>query len=157
MLDSPRLLLMLSTWYFCWMGRGDHPETFLLKALCCQITASWLKVRGGGGGWWPRALYCHLLGLGIGVLSISLFPISIFPFPIPNSHLQFPSPVPNPCPQSQAQAQAQSQSLDNYLTFLFKVSKQYVEFWPQSRNQCGINFYGSRIKRYNWLYIWLQG
>ena len=35
MLDSPRLLLLLSTWLF-WgmgMGRGDHPETFILKAL----------------------------------------------------------------------------------------------------------------------------
>ena len=38
MLDYPRL---------CWIGRGDHPKTFLLKALCCQNTPSWLKV----GGW----------------------------------------------------------------------------------------------------------
>ena len=30
------------------MGLGDHPETFLLKALCCQSAPSWLKV---GGGW----------------------------------------------------------------------------------------------------------
>ncbi len=69
------------------MGRGDHPETCLLKALCCQSPPALLKV-GGGGGKWPRALYCHLLGLG--VLSIS---------------------------QAQAQAQSQSrsrsQSLDN--------------------------------------------
>ena len=36
MLDSQRLLLLLSTWYFfCLMGRGDHPGTFLLKALFC--------------------------------------------------------------------------------------------------------------------------
>ena len=67
------------------------------------------------GGWWPRALYCHLLGLGIGVLSISYFPISHFPIPhspflIPQS--QYPIPVPNPSTQSQAQAQ--SQSLDNF-------------------------------------------
>ena len=67
MLDSPRLFLWLSTWYFfCWMGLGEHPETYLLKALCCQTSPSWLKVMGG---WWPRALYCHLLGLG--VLSLS--------------------------------------------------------------------------------------
>ena len=37
-----------------WMGRGDHPKTFLLKALCCQITPSWLKLKvvdvGGLGG-----------------------------------------------------------------------------------------------------------
>ena len=42
-------LLSLSTWYFFgWLGRGDHPETFLLKALFCQSTPSWLKVLGGG-------------------------------------------------------------------------------------------------------------
>ena len=38
---------------FCWMGLGDHPETFLLKALFCWSTPSWLKVMGGwvvGGG-----------------------------------------------------------------------------------------------------------
>ena len=42
-------LLSLSTWYFLvgWLGRGDHPETFLLKALFCQSTPSWLKVMGG--------------------------------------------------------------------------------------------------------------
>ena len=33
--------------FFSLMGRGDHPKTFLLKALCCQITPSWLKVM-----WW---------------------------------------------------------------------------------------------------------
>ena len=32
------------------MGQGDHPETFLLKALCSQESPSWLKVMGGGGG-----------------------------------------------------------------------------------------------------------
>ena len=68
MLDSPRLLLSLCTW--CWMGRGDHPKSFLLKALCCQISPSRLKVLG----WWPWALYCHLLGL---------------PFPFPSSQSQF--------------------------------------------------------------------
>ena len=51
------------------MGLGDHPKTFLLKALCCQAAPSWLKV----GGW---------------VLGYSLFPI----FPIPHS------PFPNPSP-----------------------------------------------------------
>ena len=30
------------------MGLGDHPKTFLQKALCCQSTPSLLKV---GGGW----------------------------------------------------------------------------------------------------------
>ena len=35
------------------MGLGDHPETFLLKALCSQPPPSWSKVVGGwvGGGW----------------------------------------------------------------------------------------------------------
>ena len=28
------------------MDRGDHPKTFLLKALSCQGSPSWLKVRG---------------------------------------------------------------------------------------------------------------
>ena len=32
------------------MGLGDHPKTFLLKALCCQSAPSPLKVVGGGGG-----------------------------------------------------------------------------------------------------------
>ena len=44
-------------------------------------------VVGGGCWWWPRALYCHLLGLR--VLSISV------PIPIPN-------------PQSKSQSQSQS-------------------------------------------------
>ena len=34
-------------------------KTFLIKALCSQISASWLKVVGW---WWsPQELYCHLL------------------------------------------------------------------------------------------------
>ena len=74
------------------MGRGDHPETYLLKALCCQSAPSWLKVRWWVGGGWPWGLYCHLLELGVGVLSISHSH-----FPIPNS--QFPSLVPNPRPR----------------------------------------------------------
>ena len=48
------------------MGLGDYPETFLLKALCCQSAPSCVKVMGGGGGgWWPMRFYCHLLGLGL--------------------------------------------------------------------------------------------
>ena len=85
------------------MGLGDHPKTYLLKALCCESTPSWLKVVWWWWWWWPRALYCHLLGLGIGELSIfhSHFPISIFPFPfpIPNSPSPSQSPVPNPRPR----------------------------------------------------------
>ena len=58
-----------------------HPETYLLKALVCQSTPSWLWV---GGEWWPMRLHwhCHLLGLG--VLSIS------HPHPHPQS--QIPNP-----------------------------------------------------------------
>ena len=55
-------LLSLSTWYFLvgWLGRGDHPETFLLKALFCQSTPSWLKVRGG---WSSRVCWCEQSGM----------------------------------------------------------------------------------------------
>ena len=42
------------------MGLGDHPKTFLLKALCCQCPPSWVKVvGGGGGGGWVMRLYCQ--------------------------------------------------------------------------------------------------
>ena len=44
------------------MGRGDHPKTFLLKALCCQISPSWLKA---GCGW--------VVALGIRVSGFELF------------------------------------------------------------------------------------
>ena len=55
--------------FLCWMGKGDHPKTFLLKALYCQSTPSWLKVWGwvalgiilsspGTGG----TLYSHFPG-----------------------------------------------------------------------------------------------
>ena len=42
------------------MGLGDHPETFLLKALCCQSAPSSPKVVGWwvGGGWVMR-FYCQ--------------------------------------------------------------------------------------------------
>ena len=39
--------------FFCWMGRGDHPETYLLKALFSQRSPSWLKVMCG---WWVGGL-----------------------------------------------------------------------------------------------------
>ena len=48
----------------------DHPETCLLKALCCQSAPSWLKLGMVVVGGWPVRLYCHLLGLGVGLLSI---------------------------------------------------------------------------------------
>ena len=47
------------------MGLGDHPETFLLKALCCQSAPSWLKVMCGGGGWVACEILLSALGLGI--------------------------------------------------------------------------------------------
>ena len=43
-----------------WVGRGDHPKTFLLKALFCQSTPSWLKVRGG---WSSRVCWCEQSGM----------------------------------------------------------------------------------------------
>ena len=62
------------------MGKEDHPETFLQKALFCQSTPSWLKVRGwvvGGGGGGPG----HFT-VSTGTVSIldSRFPV---PFPVP--------------------------------------------------------------------------
>ncbi len=117
MLDSPMLLLSLSTWFgFCWMGLGDHPETFLLKALCCQSSPSGSKVVGG---WWV-VVACEIIlsSPGTGGRGTLYFPFlfshSHFPFPIPNSH--FPFPIPQSQAQSQAQAQSQSQSLDNFLS-----------------------------------------
>ena len=63
------------------MGIGDHPKTFLVRALFCQSTPSWLKDMGGNVQaamwWWPVRLYCQLLGLGV-------------PIPIP-----IPSPSPS--------------------------------------------------------------
>ena len=70
------------------MGQGDHPKTFLLKALCCQAAPSWLKVGWWSVGGWPQAFYCHLLGLGY-----SLFPISQVPVPSPKSQSQLPVPI----------------------------------------------------------------
>ena len=44
MMESPRLLCCCPPGkFFCWMVRGDHPKTFLLKAL-----KALLKVMGGG-------------------------------------------------------------------------------------------------------------
>ena len=51
------------------MGLGDHPETFLLKALCCQSAPSLLKVMG----WVVVVVVAHeilLSALGLGVVSI---------------------------------------------------------------------------------------
>ena len=61
------------------MGLGDHPETFLLKALCCNLSPSPLKV---GGGW---------VGGGPGHFTVSTGTVSILDsrFPVP-----FPVPVP---------------------------------------------------------------
>ena len=88
------------------MGKGDHPKTYLLKALCCQGPSSWLKVRGWMAQpaiWWPPGLYCHILGLGV---------------------LSFPN--------SQAQAQSQTQSLDKmYISIILSgksgVLVRYIE------------------------------
>ena len=72
------------------MGLGDHPKTFLLKALCCQSTPSPLKVRGWvGGGWWPRAFYCQHWDWRVSILD-SRFSILYSPF-----YSQVPSPSPS--------------------------------------------------------------
>ena len=36
--------------FFGWVSQGDHSETLLLLALCCQSTPTCLKVIGGVGG-----------------------------------------------------------------------------------------------------------
>ena len=74
-------LLHLWAWFFSrWMGRGDHPETYLLKALFCQSTPSWLKVVG----WWWWWVVAHEIILS----STGSWEYSLFHIPIPNS--QFP-------------------------------------------------------------------
>ena len=67
------LLLSLSTWsFFCWMGRGAYPETYLLKALFCQSTPPWLKVMGGlvGGGPCDFSVSPSPFGLDFGTLDL---------------------------------------------------------------------------------------
>ena len=60
------------------MGLGDHPETFLLKALCCQSAPSWVKV----GGWWGAVGGPGHYTVSTGTVSIldSRFPV---PVPVP--------------------------------------------------------------------------
>ena len=90
--------------FLCWMGLGDHPKTFLLKALFRQSTPSWLKVMGGGG-WVACEILLSALGLGVVSILDSLFSIL---YSIPRSQVPGPgSQVPSP------KSQSQSQSLDN--------------------------------------------
>ena len=82
------LLLSLSTWYFfCWMGRGDHPKTFLPKELFYLCTPWWLKVVGGwvGGG-------------GLVDFTVISWDWGYSPFPFPIPHSQAPITVPKPRP-----------------------------------------------------------
>ena len=53
--------------HLVWMGRGDHPKTFLLKALCCQSTPSWLKVVG----WSSRVCWCEQSGMLVAHVLVS--------------------------------------------------------------------------------------
>ena len=86
-------------YFLCWIGLGDHPKTFLLKALCCQSApSSLLKVRGGG--WLVVACEILLSALGLGVVSILY---SLFYSQVPGPRSQVPGPSPK----------SQSQSLDN--------------------------------------------
>ena len=109
MLDSPRLLFSLSTWFFLsWMGQGDHTETFLLKALCCQSTPSWLKVMGWVVGGWPRALYCQ---------HWDCF----------DSRFSIPSPIPSPSP-SRLTKKGSSSSYSH----LHLKAGLHTKFWSNS-------------------------
>ena len=104
------------------MGQGDHPKTFLLKALCWQVTPSWLKVMGGNeqaamwwvsrqlcGGGWPVRFYCQHWDNSL---------ISIF-FSIPRSQV----PVPVAWQQSQMRSSSSTHchgchgTLSGLLTF----------------------------------------
>ena len=82
------------------MDRGDHPKTFLLKALSCQGSPSWLKVRGWVVGWVGGGGPCDYTVISWDRVYF-LFPISISPFPIPHPPSPIPSPrYPGPSPQS---------------------------------------------------------
>ena len=79
------------------MGLGDHPETFLLKALCCQPPPSALKV---GGGWVVVA--CEILLSALGLFRFSIL-------------------------DSQSHSQSQSQSLDNIFLNFTCIKKEFVQ------------------------------
>ncbi len=66
------------------MGRGDHLQTFLLKALFCESTPSWLKVV-----WWVG-------GPGHYTVISWDWGYFLFPFTIPNSHPHYPHHLHHP-------------------------------------------------------------
>ncbi len=125
MLGSPRLLLLLSTWYFfCWIGRGDHPETYLLTKGTFLSEHSFMVKSCGVGGWW-----WWVVALGI-ILSTTGTGSTLFPIPIFPSQSPSPSPVPNASPQSQAQAQ--SQPGQDWFLWITNKSREdgQVSYWP---------------------------
>ena len=73
------------------MGLGDHPKTFLQKALFRQSTPSWLKVMGGGGGGGPRD-FTVCSGTGGSFDSRFLILGSGFSILFPGPKSQVPSP-----------------------------------------------------------------
>ena len=95
------------------MGKGDHPKTFLLKALCCQSAPSWVRVVGW---WWWVAHEIILSSPGSGVT------------------FQFLFPIPNPSPMSQ--------SLDNtditcyILNTLNRITKLLWKTYFSSESYC---------------------
>ena len=91
------------------MGLGDHPKTFLLKALCCKSAPSWLKVVGG---WWWVANEILLSSPGTGGSFESRFSILGSRFSILDSIPK--SQVPSP--------KSQSQSLDNCPSQLNRIT-----------------------------------
>ena len=58
MMDCPMYSLLLSTWnFFCWLCRGDHPESVLLFGFLCGTLPSCLKVGGWVGSGWVVVAY----------------------------------------------------------------------------------------------------
>ena len=91
------------------MGLGDHPKTYLLKALCCESTPSWLKVVG----WSSRVCWCEQSGMLVASEIILSSPgtggTPYSHFPLPKSHVPCPkSRVPSPSPKSQSQVSVPS-------------------------------------------------
>ena len=119
------------------MGRGDYPKTFLLKALFCQSTPSWLKVVGGGGG-------------GPGHFTVISWYWAYFLFFIPRSHFPFcRSQVPIPRSQVLPKFQVPSPSCLTIQGWLWdeRPSKNYPQRLTTQRQKSFESHLSSTIMR----------